>query len=560
MKKLCYLFALTLFLFGCNGKDKNEQTISDENLKPRTGGNITIALLNDLDFLNPVISTDVPSEWVSDLIFPSFTDVVWNDSSAAIEFKPFYAKSWEYSNDGKDLTYFLKYNAYWEDGTRISPKDITFSYKLYSNPLIPSTKRYNLIYFYKNKRNEPDIDKSLEVKNDSIIIFHFTRSYPLQLYHTNLKFIPEHHFKDVNPKDLRNHPNNFKPIGAGPYKLDKWEENQFINLSRNENYTISGKPYIDKIIFKVIPEYTTRLTALKSNEIDFMDAVQPQDVGDIKKNYPKLNLVALTDRYYDYVSWSNIDNEYYRKYKKIRPHHLFGSKNIRKALTMAINREEIINGFLGEYGMICNGPVSPVFKWAYNNDIKPYPYNPNESQKLLKDEGWTDEDGDGILEKNGRKFEFTLYLSGNPRREYAANIIQSNLKKIGIDINIEKLEWNVFLEKIDKRKIDVFINGMGITPQIDLSDYWISDLEKTQSNVSGFQNKRVDELIHLADNVKNIKDAAPYWKEFQAIIHEEQPVTFLYWFANIIGVNKRIRNCKSNIWDSYNHIWEWWVE
>jgi peptide/nickel transport system substrate-binding protein len=315
------------------------------------------------------------------------------------------------------------------------------------------------------------------------------------------------------------------------------------------------------LIYKVLPEYTSRLTALKNNEVDFINGISPDDIPSLKTNYPNINLIPLIGSYYDCVSWSNIDGKYYSKTKKIRPHPLFGDKSVRKALTMAIDRNEIIQAFLGSYGQLCSSPVSPIFKWAFNSNVKPYPFDRNESKRILDSLGWKDINGDGILEKDGISFKFTLYLDiGNKRREFAANIIKDNLKKIGIDANIEKMEWNVLQDNIVKRKPDAFICSISIASDLNLSDFWSSDLEKAALNDPGYQNIRVDELISLINNAKDLRDAAPYLKEFQEIIHNDEPVTFLYWWANIIGVSKRVQNVKSNIWDPYNHIWEWWIK
>jgi peptide/nickel transport system substrate-binding protein len=552
MKK--YLFIILIFFLSCNNKDdKNLNKISS----PANGGALVIGIPNDFDFLNPILSMDLVCESVQDLVFPSLLDMHWNDDQE-ITFEPYYANSWQFSPDYKTITFNLKNNIYWEDGKKVIPADLVFSYKLYQNPAVASAKQNwlkNLDINPAGFRNSNGT--GIDIINDTTIRFHFSRRYSNQMIHSNLKFIAKHIFEKTDPKNLQNDTNNFKPIGAGPYKLLDWKENQLIILGRNDNYKLSNKPFIDKIIFRVLPEPLTRITALKQGEVDFIEGIKPDDVNELRKN-KNLSIISFTGRNYDYISWSNIDNSYYHKTKKIKPHSLFGDKRIRRALTMGINRQDIIRSYLGEFSRSCNGPISPVFKWAYNDQLKPVEYNPEKAKSLLQECGWSDKDGDGIIEKDGKKFKFTLYYqTGNSRREYVANIVQNNLKMIGIDIDLQKMEWNVFTEKMNKREIDAFISGNGVDYTFDLINFWGSDLEKCRLNDPGFQNKRVDELLELADNTVNLKDSAPYWKEFQEIINEEQPCTFLYWYALIIGHNTRIKNVKSNIWDSYNHIWEW---
>jgi peptide/nickel transport system substrate-binding protein len=559
MKKILLSIILLSFIFSCN--NKKDRVYDNENVQPKSGGALTIALNNDLSFLNPILTSDIIDESVQDLIFPSLLETVWNEGTGVNEFKPYYANSWSFSKDGKDITFHLKNNIFWEDGNKVIPDDIRFSFNLYSNPIIASPKQFNLIYFMRDQKGSLNINKTIEVLNDSTLIFHYAKKYPYQIFHANLKFIPEHYFRNVEIKDIKNNEKNFKPLSAGPYRLEKWEENQYIILNKNPKYSQLDKPYIDSLIFKVIPEYTPKLTALKNNEVDFINAVNPEDVQNLKSNFPNINFIPLIGSYYDCINWSNIDNKYYIKTRKIKPHPLFGNKNIRKALTMAINRNEIIQAYFGNYAQLCNGPISPIFKWAYNSNVKPYAFDPNESRKILSSEGWSDSDGDGILEKDGKKFEFVLYINAGPKRkEFAATIIKDNLKKIGIDVTIEKLEFTVFENDIIQRKLDAFINSVQISSEINLNEFWNSDLRKASFNDPGFQNKRIDELLSIINGIEDVKNAAPYLYEFQEIIHDEEPCSFLYWWANIIGVNKRVQNVKSNIWDPFNHIWEWWLK
>jgi peptide/nickel transport system substrate-binding protein len=206
------------------------------------------------------------------------------------------------------------------------------------------------------------------------------------------------------------------------------------------------------------------------------------------------------------------------------------------------------------------GPVSPAFKWAYNDSLRPYPYDPTKAKELLKEEGWEDHNGDGVLDKGGRKFSFKLRTnSGNPRRAYAGVIIQNNLKAIGIDVEIEQLETNVFLDGLRKKRFDAFLSGFSVPLEMDFESFFGSELDKDTFNTASFRNKRVDEIFSASRNVVNVADAAPLWKEFQSILYEEQPITFLYWIDRLVGVNNRLQGTSVSILGALTDMGSWYL-
>ncbi|HQJ76209.1 MAG TPA: ABC transporter substrate-binding protein [Bacteroidota bacterium] len=551
-KRFYYLFILiVLFLFGyCNNKNQKDNKII------KSQSTLVIALINDIDSFNPITTTDVTSNTIQDIIFPALTGIKWNDSIGIVEYTPLLAKSWEISDDEKSITFHLKNNILWSNGEKIKVKDIIYSYKLYSNPLTASPQQFLFSNFYKKNNDEIDEQKSFSVLNDSVLQINFKTKTSNPLQFSILKIIPDS-FYQTDLKKLSQDPKSFNPISAGPYKLKEWVPNQRIVLLQNEKYNLGPKPNIEKIIFKVIPDYTTRLIALKTGEIDFMEGIRPEDTKELKKSNPNIQILPLNDRTYEFVCWNNIDNIIYKKYKQIKPHRLFGNKNVRKALTLAIDRQEIIDGFLMEYGKICNGPVSPIFKWAYNYDLKPVPYDPQTAKSILRKEGWYDRNGDGIIDKDGLEFRFNLCINtGSPRREFCANMIKNYLKKIGIEVNVQKLEWNLFETRIINRELDAFINGMAVSSDLNLFEFWYSDFEKASLNDAGYRSKRADEILEEISKQNYLKSATLF-KELQKIIYDDEPCTFLYWYSNIIGYNKHLKNVKSNIWDSYNQISEW---
>jgi peptide/nickel transport system substrate-binding protein len=274
-----------------------------------------------------------------------------------------------------------------------------------------------------------------------------------------------------------------------------------------------------------------------------------------------LKVELIKGREYDYLGWNNIDPEKYSKRKVETDHILFGSSSVRKALTLGVNRFEIINDYLLNYGQIASTPVSPIFKEIVNSGISPYAYDPSLSRELLKAENWKDTDNDGILEKGGVEFSFTLnYPSGNPRRDFAGVIIKNNLKMLGIDVKLEPLELSVFFERLFNRELNAWMAGWSIPIPPDLKLYWYSKLDAAPFNVGGFRNRDVDILLDKIEREKNPSLRKDLYLKLQDIFYEENPVTFLYWIDNIVIYNRRIKNINITPLGAIHHVWEWQLD
>jgi peptide/nickel transport system substrate-binding protein len=275
-----------------------------------------------------------------------------------------------------------------------------------------------------------------------------------------------------------------------------------------------------------------------------------------------VRIVSTPGRDYDFIGWNNIDPGLFGSSdgKTIRPHRLFGNRNVRRALTMAINRAEMVRAYLGQHGQEAIGGVSPLFTWAFNDTLKPLPFDREEAKRLLDGEGWRDADGDGTRERRGIRFAFALTLaSGNQLRNVIAAGIQQQLKEVGIEMEIKQVERGTFWEEVTARKYDAWLAGFSVPLQLQLDDLWGSDLQKYPFNLTGFRNARVDQILASARSLADETDGAGLWKEFQAIVHDEQPCTFLFWINNIVGVNQRVKGTTVGVLGTSHRAWEWHV-
>ena len=516
-----------------------------------------VALSGDVESFNPIVTSSAISSEVAYALYPHMFEISFDLVAGKLIYKPALVKKWEFLNGGLDVKLTIRNDVRWENGVLVSPQDIKFTYDLVGDPEVASP-RSNYVDEMVFTEGRFDVNKSIEILNDTTMIFHFVHTYPQQLFHLSLPPIPKHVYADADRRTLRSHPRNQKPLSAGPFSMEKWKRGEEITLVSNPKCVMPGPGALDRILFRVISDPVDRLTALKNGEVDVMWPLYYEDVKDITEKYPDIQLVTLPPTSYDYIAWANIDFQEYRKTdgKVIRPHKLFGDMRVRQALTLGIDRKSILDAKLGPYGELAVSDFSPVFRWALNPELRPYPYDPNRARELLKDAGWQDTNGDGILDKDGVPFKFSMmYDVGNARRVYAATVIQKNLKEIGIAVQLTSLEAVVMYEKVGQKDYDAYLGGFMIDLAIDPSNRW-GDL-RNPFNSAGFQNARVMELLKLGLHAPNETEAAKYWREIQTILHREQPFTFMYWIKDIVAINRRIKKTNINIMGILDGIGNW---
>jgi len=240
---------------------------------------------------------------------------------------------------------------------------------------------------------------------------------------------------------------------------------------------------------------------------------------------------------------------------------LFTDKRVRQAISYAINKEEIISGVILGLGKPATGPYKPG-TWAYNEKIKPYPYNPQKARELLRAAGWTKTNKDGILEKDGHPFVFELITNqGNETRQKCAEIIQRQLAEIGIKVKIRILEWAAFVNDfINKRRFEAVILGWTIPLDPDAYDVWHSSKTAPEElNFISYKNAEVDALLEKGRSTFNQKERKKYYDRFQEVLAEDQPYTFLYVPDELIIISNRFRGIEpAPIGLSHNFI-KWYV-
>ena len=494
-----------------------------------TGDVLVFGAHGDADSLNDLTSTTITGSDIIGLLFLSLTRTNPDFSHA-----PSLAKSWEFSEDHLELTFHLRDDVFWHDGVKTTAHDVKFTFEKQISPNIgwSAIKWKQFI-------------KDCVVVDDYTVKFVFERVYPYQLMDAVVgAILPKHILERVPDEEMVSTDFNRNPVGNGPYRFKEWKAQQYVEVEANEEF-FAGRPPLDRIIFKVVPDQENLVLQLRSGEIDFMDGVPPRFFEDLSRQEDLVAYIAPS-RAYTYLGW-NLRNP------------LFESKKVRQALTMAINRQEMIDSLLLEFGRVPKSPILPII-WAHNPNLPDLPYDPEKARQYLAEEGWTDSDGDGWLDKGGKRFSFTLKTNkGNLIREDILVLVQDMLQEVGIEVKPNILEWTILIGDTNKKNFEAVVLGWSVGLKMDMTTLWHSDSINDKFNYTSYSNPEFDRLNDAAIFEMDPEKAKQMWWRAQELIAEDQPYTFLYSPKDINFVHRRFQNVQMETVGWNYNLEQWWV-
>lgn len=536
---ICCFFALTACLaWGCQGPaqepEKNKTASPAPAVAPGPpvpGGRIVMATIGEPSNLIPPLSTDSSSHEVANLLYVSPLRYDKN-----IQLECMAAERYEVDDGGKLLKFWLKPDIRWTDGVELTAEDVEFTYRLMIDPKTPTAYAED----YKQIQQFTVTGKySFEVR--------YAEPFARSLVTWAGSILPKH---ILAGQDLMNTKYAREPVGAGPYKLVSWEPGRRLVLEANPDY-FEGRPYIDQVVYRIIPDTSTMFLELKSGGLDLMDLTPQQYLYQTKgptweAGWHKFKYLAFA---YTYLA-----------YNLKRPP--FNDILVRQALAHAVNKSDIVKGALLGLGLPTIGPYKPG-TWVYDTSIKDYAYDPAAAKAQLAAAGWADRNGDGLLEDaSGRPFAFTILTNqGNEQRIKAATIIQSELAGIGVKADIRTVEWASFIKEfVDKGNFDALILGWSITQDPDAYDVWHSSKAVPGGlNFVGYKNSEVDALLERGRHSVDMAERKKIYDAFQKRLHLDQPYMFLYAPYALPILTARIQNVvPAPAGISYNFT-KWWI-
>ncbi len=486
---------------------------------------------NSIKTITPLVSSDVYASMVQGYVLESLL----TRHPETLEWQGMLAESWQVSDDGLTITFKLRPEAAFSDGRPVTAEDVVFSYEFIMNPQI------------KAPRERAYYEKLASVKalGPQEVEFVFKEPYYNSLTLAGGMSIMAKHFYGPyleNPETF----NQSKGLlfGSGPYRLADpkgWTpDTGLVELERNPRYWGPVQPSFDRMIWKVIENETARLTAYRNTEIDTY-AAKPREYKNKLLSDEQLMSRSQNFEYlpptagYRYIGWNQK-----RKGEPTR----FADRRVRVAMTYLTDKRRIVDEIMLGYGEVAVGPFNPQGK-QHAPDLKPRLFNVDKAKALLREAGYEDRDGDGVLEDaSGEPFRFELvYPQGSEDYTALALFLKDSYARAGVQLVPKPTEWSVMLDLLDKKDFEAISLGWSASLESDLYQIFHSDQAKNNGdNFINYSNPKLDALIEQARATVDEAQRMPLWQEAERVIYEDQPYTFLTRGKSLVLVDQRMKN------------------
>ncbi|MFK7928996.1 MAG: ABC transporter substrate-binding protein [Myxococcota bacterium] len=525
-------------LAACTGAPsaEPEPTPNLAQTAPVSGDSLMVTLSIDPGNANPLVAPYQVSGWIIDLVNPGLVRRAIGPDG--VMFEPALAKDWSFSDDGLSLTYNLRSDIVFEDGTPLTADDVVFTYELIADPRVAS-----------NWQGDAKNIASVTANGPHSVTFAFNAPQnPLLLQGLTIRgIIAKHVFESVPRNGLREHDSGRSPTASGPFRVASWVPMQRVILEPNPKAPSDWTPKLDRIVFRVQSEPSTRKLATLKGEVDLDPAVEPGQVAEYKG---RDDLELVYQRY---------DSMVYLGYNLTKPK--WNDKNVRTALALATDTQALIDRVYTHDGEVfahpCVSTVGPNLGGWSASDITPLPHDPARASALLAESGWADADGDGVLDKDGESLRVrVMYQNGDDATRDLLTLMQRHWAAVGVDLQMEPLDGTTFQSRARSKTYDAVLWGFGNNPLVKPAITWSST---GSYNWFGYSNSRVDALLATGESAPKLEDAQAAVREAQGLIYEDQPVLFLLWLDGVMVRQSRFKDVQHDTFNAVRSAENWWV-
>ena len=503
------------------------------------GGTFIDSATSDIQTVQPFLAEEAASLGVVGLIYEGLTG---SDPRTGQPAPGGLSDSWEIAEDGRTYTFHLNQNVKWHDGTPFTAADVQFSADALASPDSGSVYTGSFVDTVESWRVIDDYTFEMVAKEPK-----YTFLYDIQ----TLFVVPKHIWEGVPFTDWRTDPgatgtDPSRVIGTGPFKFGEWKQGESVTLVRNDDY-YDKVPYLDSYVLRIWPDQTSVVNALLNGELD-VAALEPSDIAAVEGT-PGINVAHYPTRGFTYYEF-NLDPEVTTKWQDER---------VRQALLYALDRDSIVNDILLGYAEVAQG-TQPVVSYAYAPDeiTTKYTYDPEKAKSLLAEAGWTDSDGDGILDKDGEALSFEyLYPSGSPTSDQLAAYIQDAWSAIGVDATPRSLEFPALIEATTTNPtFDVAMYGFSWDASFIQDAMFGCNQYQVGFNDMKYCNPDLDEINDEAKRTFDEAARRDLLIEASNIVNDEQPIAVLHFSQAHAAYNDALQNYTPSTWGvDLNQVW-----
>lgn len=499
---------------------------------PRPGGTLYRRLEGEPATLNPLLQTDDSSSFV-------IADVARNLIDLDKNLQPVggLCDRWEASPDGRTWTFHLRDGAAWEDGTPVTSRDALFTLEKATDPKVPA-------FLFSSGLEGFD---GAEAVDDRTFRVRFRTPYAFRVYSFVMPLVCA--ARNAR-RDFLASPDDRAPFSNGPYRVARWRTSESIDLVRNPHYAGPRAPF-DRVVFRILPDAAQAYRALERGEIDEMRL--STDQWRASASDPNFARCCRTTLFYD-LSY------FYIGYNNRSP--LFSDAPTRRAMAMLLDRGRLVRDLFFGTARILSGPWAADSP-AYDPSVAPYPFDPAAARALLAQAGWKDSDGDGVLERGGKRFEFDLlYGAGGASARQVCEVFKSDLEKAGIVCRPRAVEWAAFTKRMDAGDFEAVASVWSGDPNPDLYGYWASNQGPPNGlNNLSYANPEVDRLLNEVRAEPDAGRRKDLFHRIHRLIHDDAPATFVFQSAQKYALSRSIGGLVSTPVGLF-HFWPdstaWW--
>jgi len=489
-------------------------------------GTLVFASVGEPDGLLPPVLQSTVGRDVSDQIFLKLADIGLSTNTMGDEdFTPLLAERWEW--DGPlTLVFHLDPRARWQDGRRVTAADVVFTYDAYNDERVNSPYRTGLHWI------------SAVTSRDSLTaVVRFRRRYPEMFYDAvfHMRILPGHLLRNIPRDQWRSTAFARAPVGDGPYRFVAWKAGENLELAADSTFFL-GRPHIRRLIWRFTPDLQVAVTQLVAGEADALEVLLSPDNIERVQATPHLATYPYRGNAYGYLGFNLVAPG-----DSTHPHPLFGDRELRRALAMAIDRERLAKSVFGGHAKVPPGPMSQLW-WIWDPETRELPYDTTHAARLLTQRGWIDSDGDGVRDRNGVKLSFRLVVptTSAVRRQYA-RLLQEQLRRVGVEVLIDEVDFSVLLQRVQTGQFDAMIQTWNTdpTPSSGIGQTWTQG-GVGRSNYLRYINPAFDQLVEQATASFDRAQARRTWRRAMELLNQDAPAVFLFAPENVAAIHRRI--------------------
>jgi peptide/nickel transport system substrate-binding protein len=488
-------------------------------------GTLVIATAGEPDILLPAVSDLAITRDVTEQLFLKLADLGLSGNTVGDEdFQPRLAERWEWDAP-TTLVFHLDSRARWQDGRPVTAADVAFTYDAYTDPAVASPFRPNLRHI-----------AAVTTRDSLTVVFRFRQRYPEMFYDAvyHMHVLPSHLLRELPRDQWHSAAFGRAPVGDGPYRFIAWRAGS-LELRADSTFFL-GRPHIRRVIWRFTANPQASVRLLIAGDADAMEVLVTPDNVKLARADTLLTVYPYKGNVYGYL-WFNLA----AAGDSTKPHPLFGDRELRRALLMAVDRQGLLRNVWEDLAKVPPGPMSQL-DWYWDPETRELPYDTAQAARRLARLGWTDSDGDGIRDRDGHPLAFRLLVptSSGSRRQYA-RLLQEQYRTMGVDVQLEEVDYSLFSERAHAGRFDALLNGVSTdpTPTSGIPQSW-TRAGFGGSNYGRYENPGFERLVDHAIATANRADAKRTWRAAIEVLNQDAPAVFLFAPRNFAAVDRRV--------------------